>query len=644
MLLANKEVAKYVKSRGLLCINRVHEAPDISKLMALKEFVKQFDYELKLSDEDEIRSSLNKLLAETKNTLQEAQKGIGTSVADLVKSASSINKLRLVASLTLLHSDVFNETIRLLNAWGKRVPAPLELKATHDQIAETYSVTDHCWRILLKSYLQEEHKDFERQKNHPRKLGDIPAAVIPIDREDIDRLNPFEEALAGELDETAPEDYSFIATTVGFYATLLANIVHDLSEEAKKLPEEDGKPKRLCMAILTNMLPAHCWDWPMPDGSWSKYQPIKDYRNNMISAVGEGAQIDRVIMVYDDPKGSFQFVEDDFVRDNATGTISLLQKLLSHNPLSDYVRENLSEGVSQYLPEVAPISDPLKQYPYLVALASDLNKLIELGSLYSPERFDAVPLSAELRQLSTKLPTGNDMIRMNRLLLEEAFSNEIVKVYRRPAFYHAHEAHESYFWRKALLDYMLDEWHVLVPSNPNVPELPGGEDWWQPGTPSPELPYPIYCAAKNTNCDVHPFIVGEATQTTFIDQNRNKWKSKSLIEEYKKALHGPTGHCWMLPLAEKSLSDFNGRHDVMFIGIGSGSKNDEGLWDDESCDWGLCLMSSMNPVTQTMLLTVISGKGVKDNYGWFRARLKNRVDWAGGDQIKPELVQRPVTP
>lgn len=68
MLLANKEVAKYVKSRGLLCINRVHQAPDIGKLMALKEFVKQFDYELKLSDEDEIRSSINKLLEDTKDT------------------------------------------------------------------------------------------------------------------------------------------------------------------------------------------------------------------------------------------------------------------------------------------------------------------------------------------------------------------------------------------------------------------------------------------------------------------------------------------------------------------------------------------------------------------------------------------------
>lgn len=68
MLLANREVAKYVKSKGLLCINRVHEVPDISKLMALKEFVKQFDYDLKLSDESEIRSSLNGLLEQTRDT------------------------------------------------------------------------------------------------------------------------------------------------------------------------------------------------------------------------------------------------------------------------------------------------------------------------------------------------------------------------------------------------------------------------------------------------------------------------------------------------------------------------------------------------------------------------------------------------
>lgn len=68
MLLTNKEVCKFIKSKGLLSINRIHETPDIGKLMNLKEFVKQFGYDLQLGENNEIRNSLNKLIAESKNT------------------------------------------------------------------------------------------------------------------------------------------------------------------------------------------------------------------------------------------------------------------------------------------------------------------------------------------------------------------------------------------------------------------------------------------------------------------------------------------------------------------------------------------------------------------------------------------------
>jgi ribonuclease R len=67
MLLANKSVARFIESKGYPCINRIHDSPNMEKLDELKSFVKGFGYNLDLSDEKEIRKSLNKLLRKSKD-------------------------------------------------------------------------------------------------------------------------------------------------------------------------------------------------------------------------------------------------------------------------------------------------------------------------------------------------------------------------------------------------------------------------------------------------------------------------------------------------------------------------------------------------------------------------------------------------
>lgn len=67
MLLANKEVASFIKSKGYPCVNRIHESPDNIKLESLKTFVLQFGYELKINTVEETKNSLNKLLEESKD-------------------------------------------------------------------------------------------------------------------------------------------------------------------------------------------------------------------------------------------------------------------------------------------------------------------------------------------------------------------------------------------------------------------------------------------------------------------------------------------------------------------------------------------------------------------------------------------------
>jgi ribonuclease R len=68
MLLTNREVSKFIKSKGLPSINRIHESPDINKLNQVKDFVKEFGYEFNINENENIRGSINKLLSESKDT------------------------------------------------------------------------------------------------------------------------------------------------------------------------------------------------------------------------------------------------------------------------------------------------------------------------------------------------------------------------------------------------------------------------------------------------------------------------------------------------------------------------------------------------------------------------------------------------
>ena len=66
MLLANRHVAKYINDKKLPMVNRAHDKPNEEKLEGLKEFIKQFGYEIKTEDPIEITRTLNQLLEDVK--------------------------------------------------------------------------------------------------------------------------------------------------------------------------------------------------------------------------------------------------------------------------------------------------------------------------------------------------------------------------------------------------------------------------------------------------------------------------------------------------------------------------------------------------------------------------------------------------
>jgi ribonuclease R len=71
MLLANRRVAYVLNHNEYPDINRVHDEPNQEKLVALKQFIKQFGYDIKTTSPKEITNSLNALLASVKGKSEE---------------------------------------------------------------------------------------------------------------------------------------------------------------------------------------------------------------------------------------------------------------------------------------------------------------------------------------------------------------------------------------------------------------------------------------------------------------------------------------------------------------------------------------------------------------------------------------------
>lgn len=71
MLLANRHVAQFINGKGLPNVNRAHDKPNDEKLASLKEFIKQFGYDIRIETPEETTKTLNQLLIDVKGTAEE---------------------------------------------------------------------------------------------------------------------------------------------------------------------------------------------------------------------------------------------------------------------------------------------------------------------------------------------------------------------------------------------------------------------------------------------------------------------------------------------------------------------------------------------------------------------------------------------
>ena len=72
MLLANREVAKFIKSKKLPCVNRIHEEPNETKLEHIKTFISGLGYMINYGDTNEkTKLAINSLIKDSKGTPEE---------------------------------------------------------------------------------------------------------------------------------------------------------------------------------------------------------------------------------------------------------------------------------------------------------------------------------------------------------------------------------------------------------------------------------------------------------------------------------------------------------------------------------------------------------------------------------------------
>ena len=110
------------------------------------------------------------------------------------------------------------------------------------------------------------------------------------------------------------------------------------------------------------------------------------------------------------------FVVEDFLN-----PFALANKIIaSPDPLSKHLKAIFTPKSLEVLSN--PKSTPQQQKFVLI---EELNKAIQGELLYDDQRFAAITLSADSRRIKAQNPKGEDLIRLNRMLLEDGYTREL---------------------------------------------------------------------------------------------------------------------------------------------------------------------------------------------------------------------------
>jgi hypothetical protein len=122
------------------------------------------------------------------------------------------------------------------------------------------------------------------------------------------------------------------------------------------------------------------------------------------------------------PVSSLSFAREDVI------DIAGLAKRLNEksDPVSEFLYQQLdSAGLAGVAASIAGNKEPKQT---ISPITRTINKVIKAGTLiYTDSRFKGITLSPKTMELLKKNPTGADLTRLNRLLLEDVYSKELIK-------------------------------------------------------------------------------------------------------------------------------------------------------------------------------------------------------------------------
>lgn len=109
----------------------------------------------------------------------------------------------------------------------------------------------------------------------------------------------------------------------------------------------------------------------------------------------------------------------------------IAQLLEPNDPLSRHIRDGLSPSLRVGYANYLAARNPQTQYealrPMVQTLSHEMNRVLERGPLYDPARFENITLRPVTSRLLAGAPTGENLQRLNRLLLEDAYARHIAR-------------------------------------------------------------------------------------------------------------------------------------------------------------------------------------------------------------------------
>jgi hypothetical protein len=111
-----------------------------------------------------------------------------------------------------------------------------------------------------------------------------------------------------------------------------------------------------------------------------------------------------------------------FSAQDVVDPVALARRVETHaDPVSRYIWDQLAPDQRQELKSINSNTPSNK-----LALTDVLNRVLKGPSIYDPQRFGNTPVPEEIDKLIQSHPEGKELLRLNRLLLHEAFPSELV--------------------------------------------------------------------------------------------------------------------------------------------------------------------------------------------------------------------------